>query len=304
MTDLNKLIGSIPKGANLKDFGVLIPIITEALGVDPNDEETLAQVQSSAARVLDSPMLGLFGLGALPGGASFSTGAAATGFDWNQILTMLLPAIIGFVQQQIQRAQDKPTAPPVQPTPPVPPPTAPPVTPPTAPPLPSPPTTDQRRGYASLRAEVSMFSFKGKVISKGTPEFVGIVTGNGNAQMVDVKAHLNISPHDQLGKEIRTGDPRHDLVGWDERGYPWLRYRWAIDGVQQQDTNNDHFLLSSIFSRNDPAHTFDFGCTPTLKLIQPWGAGKGKVTFQAYIDEERNGEFGYQESNIIEWFCD
>jgi hypothetical protein len=284
MTDVNQLLTSLKPGAKLTDFATLVPLLQAGLDLEGDDEAA-----SLIAKALDGPLIRMLGM---QPGLALGGIPSAVSIDYNQIIGILLPFLLAFIKQQLQ---------------PKPQPTATPTPEPAAAPAPASTPTPQPaaslvKGYPMLKVGILMFSRKGKPIHKGSPEYEGIIAGEGGAQLVDDKCHLNISPFDSQGKEIMRDDPRH--VDPDANGYPMIRYRWWINGVQQHDTNHDHFRLSSIFSKNDPQHVYDNGCTPTLKLTQAWGPGKGKAEFQAYIDEDYNGSWGHQESNIVSWYCD
>jgi hypothetical protein len=157
----------------------------------------------------------------------------------------------------------------------------------------APPAAVAGQKYYSLRAKVFFFEKAGRSGLYSKAEYDAALAGVDGAQMLNDFAHLDVSPFDANGQEIRTGDPRHPAE--DENGYPRLRYRWWINGQQQHDTGNDHFHLSSVKD--------DKGCTPVLKLVEPWGTGKGKAEFEAYLPAEHNGGVEVT-SNRISWYVD
>jgi hypothetical protein len=252
------------------DYSVVLPAMQRGLSVDLSDAAKLYEQHKGIIELV----LGQLG----------STGAQ---------IRALLPLLIALLGSMSKPKPEPQPAPAPAPTP------APPV--PTPGPAPAPPPVGVVQGYASLRLVLRMFSKdNGKIVSRD--EYEKKVTGNDGAQMVKEKAHMDISPFDQAGREIRTGDPRH--VEPDSNGYPQMRYRWWIDGVQQQDTGDDHFNLGSIFDRDDPEHHYDAGCTPTLKLERAWGSGKGRAEFEAFMPAQFNGPYGEVTSNRVSWFVD
>lgn len=129
-------------------------------------------------------------------------------------------------------------------------------------------------------------------------EFKKIIAGGG-AQMVGDRFCIDITPKDQFGREIGTGDPRHIKIPGDVP----VRYLWWRDkklntngdprGRKQEE--EDHFHLQSVRDR-------DNGFTPVLQLETPEPGGH-VVEFQAYILAEHNGGKDVY-SNVISWNCD
>jgi hypothetical protein len=259
------------------DYSVVLPVLQSSLKLSPGGAVDIYEKNKGLIEIL----LGSLG----------SKGEKVKG------ILALLAALLGSLPKKEEPAAVAPTPAPAttpEPAPALPPPAS-----------PSTPLGGLVQGYPILGCQLSMFSRdKGtKIDYYDSAAYKAKITGNGGAQMKGDKAHFNITPRDTAGREIGPGDPRH--LGWDERGYPWMRYEWEIEGQQQQDSGNDHFILSSIFSKiSDPEHVYDNGCTPTLKLETPWGQGKGQARFRARIDAEHNGGFGTVYSPWVSWFVD
>lgn len=150
------------------------------------------------------------------------------------------------------------------------------------------PDPDPNQVYFTLKAEAFFVEDdrqggpRGRILTR--PEFEQILSSNGpGALMVGQRMHINITPYDRAGREIRPDDPRHPgIPGTREENQYTMDYEWRVNGKVATNSKeiSDPFELESSWD--------DFGMTPTL-LNSEAGVGRQKVEFVAWIKPEYNG---------------
>lgn len=125
-----------------------------------------------------------------------------------------------------------------------------------------------------------------------------IKKGTGT-QSVKQKARFDVTPVIPPGVETGKDDPvvNGPTFKKEDGTSPIIEYKWTVNGKEASNSAevSDPFHLGSYEDNG--------GCTPTLKLEEPFGSGRNKVEMFAFIRPQYNDGVGV-ESNTVTWYID